>query len=131
MIPNSEQWVGQVVDGKFRLERALGGSGRSAVFLTEQTADRAPRAVRFIEATSADARMQMQRWEAAAKLSHPNLIRIFETGRCQLAGHDLFYVLTEYAEENLAQIIPERALSADETWPGSAIFTARVSCTAI
>jgi TonB family protein len=115
MIANSEQWVGQVIDGKFRLERTLGGSDRSAVFLAEQTADRRQCVIRLLDANASGARDQLQRWEAAAKLSHPNLMRIFETGRCQISGHDYSYVVSEYAEENLAQIIPERALSAEET----------------
>jgi TonB family protein len=115
MIANSEQWVGQVIDGKFRLDRSLGGSDRSAVFLAEQTVDQRQCVIRLLEANASGAGGQLQRWEAAAKLSHPNLMRIYEAGRCQIDGHDYFFVLSEFAEENLAQIIPERALSADET----------------
>ena len=116
MIANSEQWEGLAVEGKFPLGRSLGGSDGSAVFLVEKTAGRPAQAViRFVDANIGGARDQLEDWEAAAKLNHPNLIQIFETGRCQVAGHELFYVLTEYAEENLAQIIPERALTADET----------------
>ena len=57
----------------------------------------------------------MLRWKAARELSHPNLIRIFEAGRCELDGTALLYVVEEYAEENLSQILPERALTAEET----------------
>lgn len=113
MIQNAERWKGQFVNGKFRLGRALGGSDRSAIFLVEQGAGPAPAVIRFVEADSASD--QLERWQAASKLSHPNLIRIFETGRCQIAGKEFFYVLSEYADENLAQIVPERALSEDET----------------
>jgi TonB family protein len=114
MVANSEHWEGQVVNGKFSLGRAL-GSDRSPVFLVEGGAGvPAQTIIRFVDATSADAHDQLKLWEAASKLSHPNLIRIFETGRCQIAGHDLFYVLTEHAEEDLAQILPERALTAEE-----------------
>jgi TonB family protein len=116
MIGNSQQWEGQIVEGKFLLARSLGGSDGSAVFLVEKTAGRPVLAVvHFVDANIGGARDQLDDWEAAAKLNHPNLIQIFEPGRCQVAGHDLFYVLTEYAEENLAQIIPERPLTADET----------------
>jgi TonB family protein len=41
-------------------------------------------------------------------------MKIFLSGRGELDGVRLLYVITEYAEENLAQIIPERALSPDE-----------------
>jgi serine/threonine protein kinase len=43
------------------------------------------------------------------------LIKLFESGRCQLAGMDLLYVVMEHASENLAQFLPNRALSPDET----------------
>ena len=114
-IANAERWEGQVVEGRFRLARALGGSGRGAVFLVEKGSEDHPQAaIRFIEASSAEGREQGARWEAASKLTHPNLMKILETGRCQVAGNDLFYLLTEYAEENLGQILPERALTAEE-----------------
>ncbi len=112
MIPNSEQWVGQVVNGKFVLGRALGGSEHSAVFFVEKGAGPVAAVIRFVEAASASDRLE--HWQAASKFCHPNLLQIFETGRCQIEGKDLFYLLTEYAEENLGQIIPERPLRADE-----------------
>ena len=115
MIRDSEQWEGQVVKGKFQLGRVLGGSEGSSVFLVDGSTGVPEKAViRLAAATSAEGRDPLQRWEEAAKLSHPNLMRIFETGRCQLAGKDLFYAVSEYGEENLAQIIPERALTVDE-----------------
>ena len=116
MTADWKQWEGRVVKGDFPLQRFLGGSERSAVFLVEKsTGGQAQTAIRFIDATSDDARGQLQRWEAASKLSHPNLIRIFETGRCEVAGNDFLYALTEYAEEDLSQILPARALTAVET----------------
>ena len=36
------------------------------------------------------------------------------SGRCELGGKEFLYVAMEYAEENLAQILPQRALTADE-----------------
>src|SRR5207237_2042331 len=46
--------------------------------------------------------------------SHPHLIRLFETGRCELDGVQLLFVVMEYAEENLSQIIPQRPLTTEE-----------------
>jgi hypothetical protein len=112
MIANAERWQGQLVDGKFLLGRVLGGSDRSAVFLVETGAGPTPAVIRLVETDSADE--QLGRWQAAAKLHHPNVMQISESGRCQLDGKDLCYLVTEYAEENLAQIIPERPLTADE-----------------
>jgi len=58
---------------------------------------------------------QIARWQAVRELNHPSLIRIFDTGRWELDGTALLYVVMEYAEENLSQILPERALTAEET----------------
>src|SRR5664279_360478 len=108
-----KQWVGRTVDGKFVLQSYLGGSGHSAVFLTK-SADAKNAAIKLIAADGEDAEKQLARWRAARGLTHPNLIRIDEAGRCQLDGTKLLYVVEEYAEENLSQILPERALTAEE-----------------
>ncbi len=113
-----ERWEGRTVDGRFPLQRYLGGSGHSAVFLTVRQpsgSDSEKAAIKLIPADAVDAKHQFLRWKAASELTHPNLIRIFEAGRCELDGTELLYVVMEYAEENLSQILPERALTADET----------------
>jgi TonB family protein len=109
-----KQWEGQVVNEEFSLVRYLGGSERSAVFLTKR--DREPKevAIKLILANNGDPELQLSWWELAAKLSHPNLLRLFQRGRCQLDGTELLYVVTEYAEESLAQIVPYRPLSPEE-----------------
>jgi protein TonB len=111
-----KQWEGRTVDGRFPLESYLGGSDHSAVFLTRwQSAagDSEKAAIKLIPA-GPDAEKQLARWKVAGELKHPNLIRIFEAGRCELDSKDLLYVVEEYAEENLSQILPERALTAEE-----------------
>ena len=109
-----KQWVGRTVDGRFPLQSYLGGSDHSAVFHT-QGADLKNAAIKLISAEGADAEEQLLRWRAARDLTHPNLIRIYEAGRCQLDDTILLYVVQEYAEENLSQILPERSLTAEET----------------
>jgi serine/threonine protein kinase len=112
-----KQWTGRNVAGKFTLESYLGGSDHSAVFLTTRStgagSDKA--AIKLIAADSSGAEKQLARWNSIREWNHPNLIRIFEAGRCDLDGTQLLYVVGEYAEENLAQILPERALTAEET----------------
>jgi serine/threonine protein kinase len=109
------KWESQVVNGIFPLRRFLGRSNHSVVFLTEC---RAPSlgsaAIKIIPADTARAEGQLSRWHLAATLSHPHLIRVLESGRCKLGGHPFLFVVTEYAEQNLAQILPHRALSIDE-----------------
>jgi TonB family protein len=108
------QWQGQVVDGRFPLEQYLGGSEQQAVFLTRIPGGATKAAIKLIRATACDPDAQLAAWRRAAKLSHPHLIRIFDGGRCWLASTDLIFVVTEYADENLGQVVPQRALTAPE-----------------
>ena len=41
-------------------------------------------------------------------------MRLFHAGRCQIDDDVQLYVVTEYAEENLSQILPERPLTPTE-----------------
>jgi len=107
-----EHWEGQVVDGQFHLRRFLGGSQASAVFLTEYGDGAA--AIKLVPADAGDASAQLSRWELARTLSHPHLIRLFQTGRCRVEGADFLYVVMEYAQEELSQVLAGRPLSSDE-----------------
>ena len=103
---------GRVIDGKYPLHQYLGGTPRSGVFLIGPTDALAGKAViKFSPAHPGMAKLQLSRWARAARLSHPNLLRLLDSGRCGLDGRELLYVVVEYAEENLSQILPERALT--------------------
>jgi TonB family protein len=116
MTEASKQWEGQIVEGIFPLRQYLGGSDHSAVFLTEHGAGEPKKAaIKLFPADPATADSQLASWEFASQLSHPNLLRIFRVGRCRLGGDDLLYLVMEYAEEDLADILPQRALTAEET----------------
>lgn len=105
-------WEGRTVDGKFPLRRWVGGSDHSAVFLTDLGGSQ--KAVIKLIAASLNSDRQLARWAIAAKLSHPHLIRLFEMGRCRFDGTPLLYLVMEYAEEDLSQIIPQRPLTPAE-----------------
>ena len=107
-----KKWEGRV-DAKFPLRQWLGGSDHSAVFLTERPGQSEKVAIKLI-AANADADQQLARWRAAAQLSHPHLMRIYEAGRCRLDGEQLLYLVMEYAEEDLSQILPQRPLAPAE-----------------
>lgn len=110
-----KQYEGQVVDGKFHLRQFLGSSDHSTVFLTELDPQGTQKAaIKFVAVDTESAQAQIARWQLAAKLAHPHLIQFFQTGRCHLGGRDLLFVVMEFAEENLAQILPHRALTAEE-----------------
>jgi TonB family protein len=108
-------WVGQSVDGRFPLQKYLGGSRTSAVFLTQiGGAEGAKAVIKLLAVNACDPEAQLEMWRTAARLSHPHLIRIFDGGRCWLAGNDLLFVVMEHADENLGEVLPRRALSAAE-----------------
>jgi TonB family protein len=107
-------WVGRVVDGRFTLLDWLGGSDRSGDFVTELPDDRTHKTVIKLIAVDADAEAQIAGWAAAAGLSHPHLMRPIHTGQGQIDGVAVNYVVTEYAEEVLSQILLERPLTPTE-----------------
>jgi TonB family protein len=108
-----KKWEGRV-DGKFPLRQWLGGSDHSAVFLTERPGQSQKVAIKLVAADPTDGDRQLARWRAAAQLSHPHLMRIYDAGRCRLDGTSLLYLVMEYAEEDLSQILPQRPLAPAE-----------------
>lgn len=111
-----KQWEGQVVDRKYQLRRYMGSTDHSVVFLAEfHDPELRQAAIKFISADVAHREQQLAAWSNAAQLGHPNLIRIYGAGLCRIENLDLLYVAMEYAEENLAQVLPHRALTTEET----------------
>ena len=110
-----EDWVGRVIDGRFPLLEWLGSTEKAAVFRTELKGPEPRRAViRVMPAAAEGAKTRLADWAVAAKLSHPHLMCVFDSGRAQIGGVELEYVITEYAEESLSQVIPERPLTTGE-----------------
>jgi TonB family protein len=108
------QCEGQVIDNRFRLRHYLGGTDDSAVFFTQLPDSKSQKAaIKFIPA-GPTSEAQISLWLRVMQLVHPNLLRIFDVGRCRLENRDRLYVVMEYAEEDLSQIIPQRALAASE-----------------
>ena len=103
-----KRWEGQVVDG-FLLRQCLGESDHSAVFLTDKQA-----AIKLVSLSPEQQATQLHRWDATKKLKHPNLLRVLQTGKWQMENAGLAYAVMEYAEENLAEILRERALTPAE-----------------
>jgi TonB family protein len=115
MIEAATKRMGQVVDGKFRLGQRVGGNQRSTVFLVDYDGQEVPKAaIKLIPADSVDAAGQLARWRQAAKLSHPHLIRLLDMGRCEIDDTAMLYVVMEFAEENLAQVVARRPLNPSE-----------------
>lgn len=108
--------VGRIIDGRFTLLRWLGGTEQSSVFLTDLEGDPAKNAaIKLSPENAVEAETRIAQWAAARTLSHPHLMRLFHAGRCNVDGVDLLYVVTEYAEEVLSEILRERPLVPGET----------------
>jgi serine/threonine-protein kinase len=108
-------WVGRIIDGRFTLLQWLGGSEWSGVYLTELQGPRSQKAaIKLIPADAGDAEAYIAGWAVTTTLSHPHLMHLFHTGRCQIDSVELLYVVTEYAEEVLSEIIPDRPLTPRE-----------------
>ena len=115
----SDLWAkleGHTVNGTLPLLRYLGATKHSVVFLTGPATPGHPeRALKLVPALPALAQLQLARWRASAALIHPRLIQIFDAGQCQIGARNFLYVVTDYADQSLAQLLERRALTEDET----------------
>ncbi len=108
-------WVGRLIDGKFGLLEWLGSTESGDIFLTELPEPHAQRAaIRLVSAATEDALSQLDDWTSAEALSHPHLIRIHASGRGRIVEDEFIYVVTEFPDESLAQVLPERPLTTAE-----------------
>jgi serine/threonine protein kinase len=109
------KWESRVINGVFPLRRFVGTSDHSVVFLTEYKAQNlANAAIKLVPGDPALDEAQLSRWRLTSSLSHPHLLRLFDAGRCQLGGHNFLFVVMEYAEQTLAEVLPNRALTLEE-----------------
>jgi len=110
-----KSWEGRVIEGKYPLRQWLGASDHSAVFLSE-SADLPSQkiAIKLIPVEAAKAEFYLSHLRATKKLSHPHLIRTFECGLSRVEYSTVIYVLMECADDDLSQILPDRALEPKE-----------------
>lgn len=106
---------GKQVAGLYRLGAVIGRSAEGEVYETEFGDDSKPAVIKIRRGDTPDAEMLMQRWQHGIELSHPNLIRVYAAGSSVLHDVPVVYVVMEKAEESLAGVLQERALSEAET----------------
>jgi len=107
-----DQYVGQVLDEKYKLERLLGQGGMGAVYLaTHLGTDRyvalkliAPQFMRneeFVQRFQREAR-------AAGRLRHPNVVDVTDFGFAKAGGEPVAYLVMEYLDGcTLADVLKE------------------------
>jgi TonB family protein len=110
-----KRWEGQIIGQKYQLRQYVGSTDHSAVFSAEYR-DPEPRkaAIKFLSADIPQAEQVLADWKSAQELNHPNLLKIYSVGRCKIEDMELLYAAMEYAEENLAEILPHRVLTTEE-----------------
>jgi TonB family protein len=109
------RWQGHIVDGAYPLGRYLGCSEHSGVFLTKSgERGHAVAAIKLFPANQGQEGLQLPRWKRAGGLPQPHLLPLLEWGGCQLDEAPYLYVVMEYADQTLAQLLLQRALTADE-----------------
>jgi serine/threonine protein kinase len=109
------RWQGYVIHEVFPLGRCVGCSDHSGVFLSKSAAlGPSEVAVKLVPADRALAESHLPRWKRAGGIAHPHLLRLLQWGGCQLDGLPFLYVVMEYADQTLAQVLQHRALTDDE-----------------
>lgn len=113
-LPGAE-CVGIIIDEKFSLLEWLGGTPHSSVFRTQLHMDPPRDAIlKLIPESAVNAEALTAQWETARTLTHPNLVQLFHSGKCELNGKHFHFAVTEYAEELLSETVPARTLTPIE-----------------
>jgi len=110
-MPDWRDLEGQLLDGRYPLERYVGGDEGSALFLIGSSSA----TVRIRRADAAHAAALVARWNRVKLLRHPHLLEIREAGASEIAGETVAYLVVEQADENLAEILRGRPLTTDES----------------
>ncbi|HEU4657200.1 MAG TPA: protein kinase [Capillimicrobium sp.] len=110
---------GTEIAGRYRIERRLGLGGMSTVHLALDTRLERHVAIKLLAEHLADDPTFVSRFQrealAAAKLVHPNIVQVFDSGLDQATGRH--FIVMEYVPgQSVAEILRERAqLGVDET----------------
>jgi hypothetical protein len=114
----SYQWrdlIGALLSNKYRLTEYLGDVGGNGVFATD--AENGAAIVRLAPDEVAGAEELLRQWSAAARISHPSIVRTYEAGRGELDGSPFVYTVTERPDDSLAEVIRSRPLRPEEARP--------------
>ena len=103
----SLQLLGQVLDGRYKIESVLGQGGMGMVFRATQTSVQRPVAVKTLNPSLAAAPQFFERFrreaEIASRLRHPNVITIFDFGRAP--DGTCYFVMELLQGESLKEMV--------------------------
>jgi serine/threonine protein kinase len=96
-------WIGQTLDGRYRIESILGQGGMSAVYKAYDPNLKRAVAVKMIHAHLADDPKFVVRFTeeaaAVAQLRHPNIVQVYDFNH----EDDLYYMVQEFVEGETLQ----------------------------
>ena len=81
-MPDWQSCEGQLLDGKYPLEKLVDSDETSALFLIGF----ASAAVRIVRADAAQAAALVERWNRVKQIHHPHLLEIDDAGTSEMAG---------------------------------------------
>jgi serine/threonine protein kinase len=97
-----ERFIGEVLDGKYQLERLLGQGGMGAVYLATHLGTERPVALKLItpEFMRNDEFVERFKREAraAGRLRHPNVVDVTDFGFAQVGAQRVAYLVMEYLD---------------------------------
>lgn len=95
--PRTRNWLGTVIDKKYRLISPLGHGGMASVFLAERLHLRDAVAIKVLQTRSDEDALRRFQVEAAAaaKVKHPNVVTIYDFG---LTDDGTVYIVMELLE---------------------------------
>ncbi|HVG21212.1 MAG TPA: ankyrin repeat domain-containing protein [Blastocatellia bacterium] len=105
--------IGQVIDGKYQLDKRLGQGGMGAVYLATHLGTKRPVALKVIApqfmANEEVGERFRREAEAAGRLRHPNVVNVTDFGVASLGKDKLAYLVMEYLDGcSLGDMIKEK-----------------------
>jgi serine/threonine protein kinase len=109
---NSDSLIGQVIDGKYRIESQLGKGGMGTVYLATHLGTERPVAVKVIVQQYMERAEFVERFRrearAAGRLRHPNVVNVTDFGIADMDGGKTAYLVMEYLDGcTLGEILEE------------------------
>lgn len=101
-MPGLEQYVGEVLDEKYRLEHLLGQGGMGAVFLATHLGTERYVALKLISPQFMRNKEFVERFKrearAAGRLRHPNVVDVTDFGFATVKAGKVAYLVMEYLD---------------------------------
>ncbi|HET6974417.1 MAG TPA: serine/threonine-protein kinase, partial [Pyrinomonadaceae bacterium] len=101
-MPEAEEYVGEVLDDKYRLEHLLGKGGMGAVYLATHLGTERYVALKLISPQFMRNKEFVERFKrearAAGRLRHPNVVDVTDFGFARVEAGQVAYLVMEYLD---------------------------------